>query len=386
MKLKAAGSQHLTYCLNIHPGEIWPDNFAAIQGPALEVARAVAGAAPFGLGLRLGAVAVEELGRPFPLAALKSFLAGENLYVFTINGFPYGRFHGAPVKDQVYEPDWSHPLRLQYTRRLADVLAGLLPEGLAGSISTVPVGFALRMAAPERRKAAQENLLDAVAYLARVERLTGREIHLGLEPEPACLLETSGECIRFFEELLALAGPAQEAPVRRHLGVCFDTCHVALAFEDLGEAWDRYRAAGVRISKVQLSAALRAEATPQARQALSAFVEPVYLHQVRARLGDGSLRAWTDLPEALAEWPESMQEARIHFHVPLFWEADGPLRSTTATLTPAFWSRLQDGSCPQVEVETYTFDVLPPALRQRDVVASITEELKWVMGKMGRLG
>ncbi len=257
MRVHPGSKQHLTYCLNIHPGESWAEVFDAIQRPALAVARAVAGTAPFGLGLRVGARAVEELDQPFRMADLKQFLSQENLYVFTLNGFPYGRFHAVPVKEQVYEPDWANPLRAQYTERLADLLAELLPEGESGSISTVPVGFAPRLAAPEARRAALENLLVAVHYLDRVRQQTGREIHLGLEPEPACLLETSGEFIQFYEELMRFAGPEQEAVVRRHLGVCFDTCHVALAFEDPAEAWDRFRAAGVRISKVQLSAALR---------------------------------------------------------------------------------------------------------------------------------
>lgn len=382
MKLKSGGGQHLTYCLNIHSGETWGDSFAAIQGPALRVARKIAGGEPFGLGLRLGATATEEISQPYRLAALKSFLEKENLYVFTLNGFPYGRFHGAPVKDQVYEPDWTSPLRLNYTRKLADLLAALLPEGMAGSISTVPAGFAARLAEPGQRALAVRCLLDAVQHLARVERQTGRELHLGLEPEPACLLESSCDFVRFYEEILALAGPAQEPLVRRHLGVCFDTCHVALAFEDLVEAWNRYCVNGVRISKVQLSSALEVKPCDAAREALGAFVEPVYLHQTRALMDDGALRAWDDLPAALAEWPEQMKKVRVHFHVPLFWESEGVLSSTSAALTPEFWSCLADGSCQHLEVETYTFDVLPPALRQRELVVTIADELAWALARL----
>ena len=155
-----------------------------------------------------------------------------------------------------------------------------------------------------------------------------------------------------------------------------------MALEDPLAAWDRYAGAGVRFSKVQLSAALRAGGSPDARQALAAFVEPVYLHQVRARLGDGTARGWNDLPEALAEWPDDLREARVHFHVPLFWTSTGPLQSTAATLSPAFWARLRTGICPHLEVETYTFAVLPPALRTRPLVDSIGEELNWARDRL----
>lgn len=380
--MNVGGQRHLTYCLNIHPGESWKDQSRAVQGPARAVARALAGPQPFGLGLRVSAQAAEELSHPFTVAALQRFLKQENLYVFTVNGFPYGRFHGAPVKEQVYEPDWTSPLRLQYTRRLADLLVQLLPEGLAGSISTVPVGFAARLGQADARRAARQHLLDAVRYLGRLERQTGREIHLGLEPEPACLLESSADFIRFYEELLAEAGPTREAEVRHYLGVCFDTCHVALAFESLAGAWDRYRAAGVRLSKVQISAALQATPTAEAREALRAFIEPIYLHQVRARRPDGSLAAWLDLPEALAAWPREAELLRVHFHVPLYAEPGAPLASTVHTLDEAFWSRARSGACAHFEVETYTFDVLPPDLRRGVVTDSIAEELRWVRPRL----
>ena len=372
----------LTYCLNIHRGESWAETFAALRGPALSVAQRMADGQTFGLGLRLSARAAEELGEPGPRRDLQEFLARHHLLAFTINGFPYGPFHGAAVKQQVYEPDWQTAERERYTAQLADLLAALLPPGQDGSISTVPVGFAPNPAAPSAQAAAVQRLLSTVRHLARVEAETGREIHLGLEPEPSCFLETSREFIRFYESLLAAAGPGEEALVRRHLGVCFDTCHVALAFENLAEAWDRYTAAGVRISKVQVSAALQAAPSREARRALRAFVEPTYLHQARARDAAGAVRAWLDLPELLAAWPTDVEQLRVHFHVPLFWAPEGPLQSTAPTLDEAFWARAADGRCTHFEVETYTFDVLPPALRRGDVVASIVGELNWAQPKL----
>ena len=382
MRLRADAPAQLTYCLNIHRGESWTETQAALRGPALSVARRVAPDQLFGLGLRLSARAAEELAEPGPLQDLSEFLARQNLGVFTINGFPYGRFHGAPVKARVYEPDWQTAERESYTCLLADLLAGLLPEGQDGSISTVPVGFAPALASPSAVDAAVARLLHSVRHLARVEAETGREIHLGLEPEPSCYLERSEEFVAFYQRLLAAAGPGEEPLVRRHLGVCFDTCHVALAFESPAEAWDRYVAAGIRISKVQLSAALQTNADEDARAALRAFDEPTYLHQVRARRRDGTVAAWLDLPEALAAWPSDAEQVRVHFHVPLFWSAAGPLGSTASTLDAAFWTRARGGACTHFEVETYTFEVLPPSLQCGDVVASIAAELNWARARL----
>lgn len=382
MRLCADASTQLTYCLNIHRGESWSETQAALRGPALSVARRVAPDQTFGLGLRLSARAAEELAEPDRVQELRDFLERQQLGVFTINGFPFGRFHGAPVKTRVYEPDWQSAEREHYTCLLADVLAGLLPEGQDGSISTVPVGFAPALTSPSAVEAAVARLLHTVRHLARVEAETGREIHLGLEPEPSCYLERSEEYVAFYERVLAAAGPGEEPLVRRHLGVCFDTCHVALTFESLAEAWDRYVAAGIRISKVQLSAALRADASEPARAALRVFDEPTYLHQVRARRSDGTMMAWLDLPEALAAWPADAEELRVHFHVPLFWQAEGPLGSTVSSLDEAFWTRARSGVCTHFEVETYTFDVLPASLQCGDVVASIAAELNWARSRL----
>lgn len=382
MRLRPDAPTQLTYCLNIHRGESWTETMSALRGPVLSVARRVAPDRPFGLGLRLSARAAGELAEPGPLQDLSEFMARQKLGVFTINGFPYGRFHGAPVKARVYEPDWQTEERKNYTCLLADLLAGWLPEGQDGSISTVPVGFAPALTGASAVDAAVAQLLGTVRHLARVEAETGREIHLGLEPEPSCFLESSEDFVRFYERLLAAAGPGEEQLVRRHLGVCFDTCHVALAFESLAGAWDRYVAAGIRISKVQLSAALQTGSGEEARAALRAFDEPTYLHQVRARLPDGTVAAWLDLPEVLAAWPAEAEQVRVHFHVPLFWQAEGPLGSTVATLDDAFWTRARGGVCTHFEVETYTFDVLPPSLQCGDVVASIAAELNWARARL----
>ncbi len=388
---------HLTYCLNIHPGESWAENFAALREKVTEVKARVAPDEWFGLGLRIAHQAAEELTASADLRAeALVFFHEQQLYPFSINGFPYGRFHAGPVKENVYAPDWRTPERLHYTLQLADILAGWLPEGIDGSISTVPGSFKPWIKTEADVEAMVDHLAAAVAHLHTLRADTGREIHLGLEPEPDCFLETTAETIAFFKDTLFTAGTSEVARIlkcyksdadeiiRRHLGVCFDTCHVALQYEDLAESLRSYRAEGIRISKVQLSAALQAAATPETYAALAPFAEPVYLHQVKGRAKSGARFAWFDLPTALEEMPAftDLEEVRVHFHVPLFFTGNGPIGSTAGALTPDFFHELRDGACPHLEIETYTFDVLPPDVHPGDIVKSIAREYSWVLGQL----
>ena len=388
---------HLTYCLNIHPGESWAENFAAIREKVTAVKARVAPDEWFGLGLRIAHQAAEELTASADLRAEALALFHEHqLYPFSINGFPYGRFHAGPVKENVYAPDWRTPERLHYTIQLADLLAGWLPEGIDGSISTVPGSFKPWITTEADTEKMVDHLAAVVAHLVALRDDTGREIHLGLEPEPDCFLETTDETVAFFEDTLFTAGAAEvarllkcyrsdaEAMVRRHLGVCFDTCHVALQFEDPAASLRAYRDAGIRISKVQLSAALQAPATAETCAALAPFAEPVYLHQVKGRAASGAQFAWFDLPTALEEIPgfTDLDEVRVHFHIPLFFTGNGPIGSTAGTLTPEFFEELRGGACPHLEIETYTFDVLPPEVHPGEIVESIAHEYAWVLGRL----
>lgn len=388
---------HLTYCLNIHPGESWAENLAALEQKTVAVKQRVAPDTWFGAGLRIAAQAAEELtADPEARAAALDLFAANQVYPFSINGFPYGRFHAGPVKENVYAPDWRTPERLHYTLQLADLLAGWLPDEVDGSISTVPCSFKSWITSPADVRALAENLAAAVAYLVAVRDDTGREVHLGLEPEPDCYLETTAETIAFFKDVLFTAATAEvarilkcyrsdaEAMVRRHLGVCFDTCHVALQYENPTDSLRAYRAEGIRISKVQLSAALRTPSNAESWAALRPFAEPVYLHQVKGRAASGDRSSWTDLPAALDALPggPDLEELRVHFHVPLFFTNAGPLYSTADSLTPDFFHELRSGICPHLEIETYTFDVLPPEVRPGDVVESIAREYAWVLERI----
>lgn len=385
---------HLTYCLNIHPGESWAENLGNLREKTAAVKQAVSPQGWFGAGLRIANRAAEELtANPELRAQALEFFAANQIYPFSINAFPFGQFHAGPVKEHVYAPDWRTPERLHYTLQVADLLAGWLPDQVEGSISTVPGSFKPWITNESDVQAMAENLAAVVAYLAALHEDTGKEIHLGLEPEPDCYLETTAETIAFFKDALFTTGVAEvarilkcyrsdaETLVRRHLGVCFDTCHVALQYEDLAESLRAYKAEGIRISKVQLSAALRAPSNQESWTALRRFAEPVYLHQVKGRATSGARFSWYDLLKALSELPSypDVEELRVHFHVPLFFTGSGPLQSTVDALTPEFFRELRKGACPHLEIETYTFDVLPPDVHPGDIVKSISREYAWVL-------
>lgn len=391
---------HLTYCLNVHPGESWDDQVAAIRTGACRVRDGVAPDRPFGLGLRLSHAAAAELdARPAERERFAAFLAAQRMYVFTVNGFPFGHFHGARVKDDVYRPDWSDPQRRDYTLRLAGLLAGMLPETVDGSISTVPLSYKGWHLDEAERERMVGHLAETAAGLAGLHERTGRRVRVALEPEPDCLLETTEETLAFFGSELPEAGARHLARtrgvdravarrwLRRYLGVCLDTCHLALQFEDPADALRRFSDAGIAIPKIQLSAALKAAGDDEARrEKLAAFRDPVYLHQVRIRRSDGVVLRRTDLDTALdgeargeiapgSEW-------RVHYHVPLYMTGDPPLQSTADTLTPSFFKAAREAGVRHFEIETYTFDVLPPPLQTRGLVQSLRDEYAWVLKRM----
>jgi len=388
---------HLTYCTNIHPGESWAQVFENVRTHVLAVKARIAPEQPFGVGLRLSAEAARSLREPARLAEFQAFLAQHQLYVFTINGFPYGPFHAEPVKAAVYRPDWREDERVRYTSDLAWLLAELLPEGMAGSISTVPGGLKADVAGQEQVARVAAQLVRQALLLHRLRERTGRDISLALEPEPCCMLETTEETLAFFErELLShgsrswLAGQAQvsldqaERILRRHLGVCLDTCHAAIEFESADETLDRLASAGISIAKIQLSTGLRlSEPSPEALRALQAYDEPVYLHQVVAQTRGGQLLRFVDLPEALADKEaRAAAEWRVHFHVPLYSDNLGDFGNTQAFLARVLERQRHAALSAQLEVETYTWDVLPPEQRTGSVVASISRELDWVQERL----
>ncbi len=375
---------HLAYCTNIHRGESWAQTFATLKQYTLAVRDRVSKGKPYAIGLRLSAQAAYELSDPDTLASFRRWLDHENCYVFTINGFPYGTFHGTRVKEDVYAPDWTTGERVEYTNLLFNLLADIVPFGIEGSVSTVPCSFKEFITNDGQVQAMRDNLWRCVEHIARVSESSGKKLHLGLEPEPLCFLETSSETALFFDQL------RDEHPgdsrLREHLGVNYDTCHLAVEFEEPGDVLQRFRAHDIRISKLHFSSALKVLPDASTREALKSFCEPVYFHQVVARSADGTLTRHRDLDVALNSQPSTINspdEWRIHFHVPLHFEPSTLFRTTRDHLEGVMDAIAAEPSlCSHIEMETYTWEVMPPELKNRNVVDQLVAEYDWTLGEL----
>ncbi len=394
MKLPAdLGS--LTYCLNIHPTQSWAEARAALTGPVAAVKANLSPDALFGAGLRFSAETMDELADPGKRAELASILREGGLDPLTMNGFPYGPFHGERVKEQVYLPDWRAPERVEYTTALADLLAEVNPEGAFISLSTVPCSFRPNGGGAEAEMAA--NMIAAVAHMVELERATGRHVAIAVEPEPCCFLETIEETVAYFRDYLFSAEASEQLAKRvnvtpvaaetllpRHLGLCYDVCHAAVEYEDPAASIAMLQDAGIPVHKLQLSSALRvASGTDAARTALARFNEPTYLHQLIARDANGALTRYTDLSEALGPGgARNGDEWRVHFHVPVFLETLPEFDTTQSFLREILAIHRQSPISPHLEVETYTWDVLPDDLVAGSVEDAVTRELKWVMAEL----
>jgi sugar phosphate isomerase/epimerase len=384
----------LTYCLNIHPAESWETVRSALLGPTRAIKARVSPGAPFAVGLRFSAETVRDLADPAARADLVQILAAEDYRAVTVNGFPYGPFHGTRVKEDVYQPDWRSAERLAYTTALADLMAEIAPQGETISLSTVPGAFKPLGVGAETEMAA--NYIRAAAHCARLRDRTDVEIAIAIEPEPCCFLETVAESVAFFEaylfsdravgmmaDLAGLTRGEAAAALPRHLGLCYDVCHAAVEYEDPAASIAALDVAGIPIHKLQLSSALRiARVDAAARAALAAFDEPTYLHQVVARRGEELTRV-SDLPEALGRGAAADgEEWRVHFHVPIF-VADLPGFGTTQDfLSEMLALHRASPVSPHLEVETYTWGVLPEALTGAGMEAAVARELDWVKERL----
>lgn len=398
--MKTAFGQ-LTYCTNVHPGEDWAAHFRELQKYLPAIKARVSPNAPFGIGLRLSNAASIELSNPENLEAFKRWM-GADFYVFTINGFPYGAFHQTKVKDHVHTPDWTTTERSDYTIRLAQVLAELLPEGEEGSISTSPLTYRLWHKTedyPAVFKKTTGEVLRVVQKLIDLKNATGKTIHIAFEPEPDGLMETVPEFITWYQDyLLPLGIPflqqagysavEAEGLLKEYVRLCYDVCHLAVGYEDHMGVLKSLKAAGIRTGKMQISAALKAQ-LPEAvadrtaiTNAFQPFNESTYLHQVVARQQDGNLKRYPDLPQALADATNpSVQEWRAHFHVPIFLQNYGALQPTQQDIETVLKLHKEEPFATHLEVETYTWDVLPEAVKL-PIGESITRELEWVLERL----
>lgn len=396
---------HLTYCTNIHGGEAWAAHFALLQRHFPEIKRQVSPGRPIGLGLRLSDLASKELLQDSQLDAFQRWLAAQDAYVFTMNGFPFGDFHDEVVKENVHAPDWTTLERRDYTNRLFDILARLLPEGMEGGISTSPLGYRHHyLHSPEAWAAMRERstrqLVEVALHLIAIEDEQGKVLHLDIEPEPDGVLENGPEFIDWYlnellplgasilSERLGMEATAAEQALKKHIRLCYDVCHFALGYENHAAVVAQLADLGIEIGKLQISAAIKATlaADPAARQAVGtafmAFDESVYLHQVVARQQNGTLVRHKDLPDAQgALLDPDTAEWRAHFHVPVFLEDLGALQSTQADIVEVLALQRAGKLTPHLEVETYTWGVLPQHL-QLPIADSISRELNWVAGQL----
>jgi sugar phosphate isomerase/epimerase len=382
----------LTYCSNVHPGTDLAAVERNIAGPIAGVRRH-RDLARMGCGLWLSAAAARALAEaPERLSRL---LDRHGLFLFTLNGFPYGDFHTERVKEAVYTPAWDEDARLAYTLDLARVLTRCLPhDHVEGTISTLPIGFAPHWS-PIRHAWALDNLCRLAAALDVLAARSGRPIRVCLEPEPGCVIETTEQAISLFTRDLraaaARSGLTQDI-LQRHLGICLDVCHQAVMFEDPGEAYQRLRASGVPVGKVQISSALVVPEPwrPDLEAILRPFAEPRYLHQVRC-LAAGRLTGFADLPEALDSTAAALERNapwRVHFHLPIQPNAiaDGALATTRGAILGLLDRlALTPGERPHLEVETYTWQVLPregPAMTSAELDAALAGELAWLEAQL----
>jgi hypothetical protein len=377
---------HLGYCTNIHRGETWEETWNGLKNYTLRVKDRVSGGRPYGIGLRLSHQAALELSAPGKIGEFKAWLEANGCYVFTINGFPYGSFHGTRVKEEVFKPDWSTPERLEYTNLLFDILAQLLPPGVSGSVSTLPGSHKTFNVGGDELQAIFSNLRLCREHIEQVATKSGHDLHLGLEPEPLGLFETSGEALKFFA--LYFDRNPQDRDFFKFVGLNYDTCHLAIEFEDAQTALKRITENGIRISKLHFSSALKLKPTPENVAKLHAFDEPVYFHQVIASYGkDEPLRRFKDLPDALLfaqTSPDSLgEEWRVHFHIPIHAQPGGDFDSTRDHLIGAMdWLAQNPTKCQHIEMETYTWEVLPEEMRSGDVVDQLVREYEWTLAEM----
>ena len=387
----------LGYCTNVHAGATFDEMRSNLLRYAVPVKQRVSPGAPMGVGLWLSSDAANyALANFAALRDLKSWMQGLGLVVYTVNGFPYGNFHQPVVKTRVYQPDWATQARYDYTLSLARILAALLPDAGEGSISTLPLGWPALTGDSEQdlhrvKSAAAGRLHDLIHHLARIELDSGKLIHVNLEPEPGCIIDTAPKLVRFFEQYL-LDSP-DDVSVRGYLRVCHDVCHSAVMFEPQAEAMRNYRDAGIKVGKAQLSSAIRVpfdtmsfDEKAEAMTHLQSFQEDRYMHQTCVREASGATTLYDDLPDALAAHANEAGptgEWRVHFHVPVYLEQFGPVRTTQSSIGEFMSAVRDEDELHHFEVETYAWNVLPDELKREELADGIADELAWVRETFG---
>ncbi|MFZ2656459.1 MAG: metabolite traffic protein EboE [Victivallales bacterium] len=369
------GKTHLCYSMNVFPEKDWLAADSEIRKKVLALRREVTGSdsAKFAIGMWVDAKTACEFLKKANLRKFKKWLDDNNLYVFTFNAFPYANFHGRPVKKKVYLPDWTTKERLKYTCMIADILSELLPEGVTGSISTLPGGYMANVKSEKQVAKLAGNLMSAAKYLKMIKEKTGKKIILGIEPEPDCLWENPSEFIDFHHKYFL-----SRSREKKYIGVCYDTCHQEVLMNQPGNGLQELLAHKIPIAKFQLSAALEAP-TRGSKKALAKFADEVYLHQTRVLEKDWTVTKYPDLPAAMKSADRNRPWV-VHYHVPVF--TSGLTDGLVAAKRELGQILKTAGDISNFEIETYTFSVLPAKMRKLGVISSMKKEYKWVIKKM----
>lgn len=394
------GMGHLTYSTLVHPGDNWDQIWESVRTYLPQVKARVCPDRPFGVSLRLSAETAQTLvDDPEKRAMLKRFFDDNGMYLYTANAFPYGSFKGTRVKEQVYEPDWSTEQRLRYTMNVADILAEIAPEFVDPSIQTPPLGFKPNVTSDAVIEAYAENVRRLAAHVHGIRQTTGRTVTLAIEPEPACFLETTPEAIDFFnrflrtgasfDDLAAKTGTDRQGAMdilARHVGLVYDICHQAVEYEDITASLTALKDEGIAVIKLQEASAMRVpEVTQEAVDKLKTFTGTIYLTQTIEKR-DGEITRYLNLEDAIAAWEKNPHpcEWRIHFHVPVFLDDVGPFKSTRFAIEEALAFQREHKLSEYLEIETYTWDVLPDEVKTGNIVDYIVKEIEWVAGQLDK--
>jgi sugar phosphate isomerase/epimerase len=391
----ANGMGHITYSTLVHAGDTWDDIWASLRKFVPQVKKNVCPTGKFGVSLRISHSSSETLiNSPEKRAELRKFLDDNDMYLYTVNAFPYGPFKNQIVKEQVYEPDWSSEKRLQYTMNVATILAEVAPDFVNPSIQTPPLGFKPNVTSTAVIEAYAENIRKLATHVNNIYKYKGRTVTLAIEPEPACFLETTKETIDFFNKYLRtaksyknLAGKtgatiegAKEI-MARHVGIVYDICHQALEYEDITKSLAALKKEKIAVWKLQQAAAMMIPVvTKEKVEAVKKYAKTIYLTQTHQRDKKGKITRYLNLEDAIAAWEKKPVacEWRIHFHVPVFLEDLGPFKSTRFAIEEAMAFQKKHRLSDQLEIETYTWDVLPDELKTGDIVEYVTKEIEWV--------
>jgi hypothetical protein len=392
------GLGHLTYSTLVHQTDNWEQLWKSVNTYLPAVKARVAPHEKFGVCLRTSAPSAELLSaEPSKVADLKKFFADNDLYLYTANAFVYGVFKKQIIKEDVYEPDWATPERREYTKKVANLLAELAPEGINPSIQSAPLGFKPKVTGDDVVEAYTSNVIDVVAHLAELKKKTGKTVTLGLEPEPRCYLETTDETITYFKNHLFSGETAarlakktglNEADaaqaMRDYMGVVFDIGHQAVGYEDIPVSLQKLVDNGVQIVKLQEAASMFIpDVSQKTVDALQTFAKTIYLSQT-CQKKDGKMTWFLNLEDAFEDWYKNPgpREWRTHFHVPVFLNDLGAFGTTRFALEQALAFHKKKPLSPHLEIETYTWDVLPDHLKTGDIVEYVTRELDWVKGQL----